>query len=227
MLNVVVEESYMPPNKKEKPIFAPEDMSKQMTKEEADREINAFLKRLEEDLKNTPKALIEIGANRVVDFIKGNLSWAEMFNIPKEMIRDMVEYGYLQFQAGRYQDAERFFKVLTVLDWNNSYYHSMMGSILQRQKRYGEAIAEYSEAIKLNSNDIISVTNRGEIYMQHKLFDDAIADFDKAAALDPKKENKWANRARLLKLQIGQIKEQTKPKEKGKDKDKKTKGKKK
>jgi len=189
-------------SKKAKPKFPVDDLSQSMTKEEADKEIGKFLTHLEEEFKNTPKELIEVGSQRVVDFLKGNLSWAEMFNIPKKMIREMVEYGYLQFQAGRYQDAERFFKMLTIMDWKNSYYHSMMGSILQRQKRFGEAVAEYSEAVKLNPNDIVSLANRGEIYMQHKLLDDAISDFDKAASLDPKKENKWANRTRVLKAQI-------------------------
>lgn len=190
----------MPPKKeKEKPMIA------DMPKAEAEKEAAAFLKRLEEEFKDTPKELVDMGAGRVLDFIKGNLTWAEMFNIPKKMVRDMVEYGYLQFQSGRYEDAERFFKMLTVMDWKNSYYHSMMGSILQRQKRFGEAVAEYSEAINLNPNDIVSLANRGEIYMQHKVFSDAVTDFDKAISLDPKKENKWANRARLLKAQIEQI----------------------
>jgi len=188
--------------KKAKPKFETDDLSKVMSKEEANKELEKFLKRLEEEFKNTPKELIEIGSRRVIDFLKGDISWAEMFGIPKKTIHDMVEYGYLQFQAGRYEDAERFFKMLTIMDWKNSYFHSMMGSILQRQKRFGEAVAEYSEAIKLNPNDVVSLTNRGEIYMQHKLLDDAVADFDKATLLDPKKENKWANRARVLKAQI-------------------------
>ncbi|MBI2092958.1 MAG: tetratricopeptide repeat protein [Deltaproteobacteria bacterium] len=213
----------MPP-KKDKPMFDTDDLSKTMSREEADKELNGFLKRLEDEFKNTPKELIEVGAERVIDFIKGNITWADMFNLPKKTMREMVEYGYLQFQSGRYQEAERFFKVLTVLDWQNSYYHSMMGSILKAQKRFGEAIAEYSEAIKLNPNDTVSFVNRGEIYMQHKLFDDAVADFDKAIALDPKKESKWANRARVLKNQIEQIIKAKPPvKEKGGTKAKKAK----
>lgn len=194
----------MPP-KKTKPMFVPDDLSKPMSREEATRELGDFLNRLEKEYKDTPKELIEIGGGRVIDFLKGNITWADMFNIPKRMIRDMVEYGYLQFQTGRYEEAERFYKMLTIMDWNNSYYHSMMGSILQKQKRYGEAVAEYSEAVKLNPRDVVSLTNRGEIYMLHKLFNDAVADFDAAAVLDPKKENKWANRARVLKSQIEQI----------------------
>ncbi len=189
-----------------------DDPMKNMSKEDAKTELEKFFKRIEEDLKNTPKELMEVGSERVIDFIKGNITWSEMFNIPKKVVKDMVEYGYLQFQSGRYEEAERFFKMLTVMDWNNSYYHSMMGSILQRQKRYGEAVAEYSEAIKLNPNDIVSLTNRGEIYILHKVFDKAIADFEKAASLDPKKEDKWANRARALRVKIEQIKKVTAPK---------------
>lgn len=180
-----------------------DDLSKTMSPEEASKELEKFFKRIEE---SAPKELKEIGSKRVVDFIKGDISWTEMFNLPKQLVRDMVEYGYLQFQTGRYEEAERFFKMLTIMDWNNSYYHSMMGSILQRQKRFGEAIAEYSEAIKLNPGDFVSLTNRGEIYMQHKLFDEALADFEASIALDPKKENKWSNRARVLKAQIENIK---------------------
>jgi len=190
------------PSKKEKTVFLPDDPGKTMSKEEATKELERFFKRLEED---TPKELREIGADRVKEFIEGEVSWSDMFNLPKQMVRDMVEYGYLQFQTGRYEEAERFFKMLTIMDWNNSYYHSMMGSILQRQKRFGEAIAEYAEAVKLNPTDVVSLTNRGEIYLQHKIFGDAAADFDKAIALDPKKENKWANRARVLKAKIEQV----------------------
>lgn len=216
------------PSKKEKPIFVPDESPKALSKEEADKELGSFLKRLEDDLKTTPQELLDVGNHKVIDFIKGNISWADMFNIPKKLVRDMVEYGYLQFQAGRYEEAERFFKMLTIMDWNNSYYHSMMGSILQRQKRFGEAVAEYSEAVKLNGRDIVSLTNRGEIYMLHKLFEDAVGDFQKAISFDPKKENKWANRARVMLMQIDQIKKKIEEVEKIKAKAKtKEKGKKK
>ncbi len=189
-----------------------DDPMKNMSKEDAKTELEKFFKRIEEDFKDTPKELMEVGSERVIDFIKSDITWSEMFNIPKKVVKDMVEYGYLQFQTGRYEEAERFFKMLTVMDWKNSYYHSMMGSILQRQKRYGEAVAEYSEAIKLNPNDMVSLTNRGEVYMLHKVFDKAIKDFETAAGLDPKKEDKWANRARALRVKIEQIKRVTAPK---------------
>lgn len=186
-----------------------------MSPEEADREMEAFFAKLKEELKDVPESVIKSGADRFISFLKGELSWAEIFNLPPDMIKKMIEYGYMQFQAARYEEAERFFKVLTILDWNNSYYHSMMGSILQRQKRYGEAMAEYTVAIELNPNDIVSLTNRGEIYLQHNKLDEAEADFLKAVSLDETKENKWANRARVLLLKIKAARERRKKGSKG------------
>lgn len=183
---------------------------KKMTREEADAELDEFFKKLEEELKDIPQDEIEKGSRKVVDFLEGKVSWAELFNFTPRMLYQMAEFGYTQFKVGRYKDAERIFKVLTVLDWNNHYYHSMMGTVLQRQKRYGEAIAEYTQAIDLYPQDIVSYTNRGEIFMQHKLFSEAEADFNKAINLDPNDENKWAGRARML------IKELDKKRKKGK-----------
>lgn len=144
------------------------------------------------------EAEIERGAKKIQNYLNGKIGWAELFNFTPEMLFQMAEFGFTQFQAGRYSDAERVFKVLTVLDWNNAYYHSVMGSILQRQKRYGEAIAEYSQAIDLDPNDIASLTNRGEIFLHHGLMEDAESDLMKAAKLDPEENDRFAGRARIL-----------------------------
>ena len=185
----------------------PPEEDVRMTREEADAEMERFFAALEERTKDVPKEEIERGAKKVKDFIDGKIGWAELFNFTPEMLFQMAEYGFMQFKQGRYEDAERIFKVLTVLDWNNAYYHSVMGSILQRQKRYGEAIAEYTQAIELDPNDIVSYTNRGEIFMQHGLAEDAEADFAKAVELDPSGESKFANRARMLAGQLGRTRE--------------------
>lgn len=170
--------------------------------EEADRRMKQFFKELEEYCKDIPQEEIKAGAERMMEFIKGKLSWAELFDLSDDLLFQMAEYGLTQFNTGRYEEAERVFKVLTVLDWENAYYHSVMGSILQRQKRYGEAIAEYNQALELVPEDITSLTNRGEIYMQHGLIDEAKADFNKAIEQDPESEDKWANRARMLMMEI-------------------------
>lgn len=187
-----------------------------ITRAEADQEMERFFGELQEQLKDVPQDVIAIGAQRVVDFLKGELSWAEIFNIPPQVQQRIAEFGYMQFQAGRYADAERFFKVLTILSPQNSYYYSMMGSILHRQKRDGEAIVHYGQAIELNPNDIVSLTNRGELFFKHGWLSDAVQDFERAIALDPKKDNKWGNQARVLKARIEQVRARRKPAEKPK-----------
>lgn len=173
-----------------------------MDQEEAEEQMQHFFKTLEDQYKDVPEAEIGRGVKKIQDFLDGKMNWAELFSFTPDMLFQMAEYGFSQFKMGRYSDAERVFKVLTVLDWNNPYYHSVMGSILQRQKRYGEAMAEYSQAIDLDKGDIVSLTNRGEILMQHGLFDEALADLEKAAALDPSEGDKFAARARMLIKQI-------------------------
>ncbi|MFH1652577.1 MAG: tetratricopeptide repeat protein [Pseudomonadota bacterium] len=176
-----------------------------------------FFKELEEASKDIPEEELKKGAEKIRRFISGDVGWAELFDFTPEMLMQMAEFGYLQFKQGRMPDAERIFKVLTVLDWNNYYYHSMMGTILQRQHRYGEAIAEYGQALELFPDDVVSLTNRGEVFMQHGLYKEAKADFETAISLDPKGKDKWSNRARML---LAQLQERVREKEGAKPKPK-------
>lgn len=177
-----------------------------MTKESADAEMKQFFDALEKEYKDVPEAEIERGAKKIKDFIDGKMNWADLFNFTPEMLFQMAEFGFTQFKVGRYADAERVFKILTVLDWTNAYYHSVMGSILQRQKRYGEAIAEYTHAIEFDPADVVSLVNRGEIFLQHGLIKEAEGDFAKAIELDPLGEDKFAGRARMLLKQAEKLK---------------------
>ncbi len=176
-----------------------------MSHEEASAEMERFFASLEEQYRNVPEEEIARGAKKIRDFMDGKMSWAELFNFTPEMLFQMAEFGFTQFKVGRYADAERVFKVLTVLDWNNAYYHSVMGSVLQRQRRYGEAIAEYSQALELDARDLTSLTNRGEICLQHGLITEAREDFEKAITLDPEGNDRFANRSRMLLKQLERL----------------------
>lgn len=176
---------------------------------EETKEMEEWFAKLEEKLESVPKEEIERGAQKIKDFLDGKIGWADVFKFTPEQTFQIAEMGYNHFKLGRYQDAERFFKVLTILDWDNYYYHSMLGSILQRQKRDGEAIVEYSQALESNPNDRVSLTNRGEIFMKHGWLKDAERDFEKAVGLDPSGQDRWAGRAKTL---LGQIKKGKKKK---------------
>jgi tetratricopeptide (TPR) repeat protein len=202
-------------------VFEPEPMSR----EEADRKMEEFFKELEKEFKDVPPEEMKKGAERVLDFIKGKLTWAEIFNIPPQMLKQMAELGYLKYQAGRYDEAERFYKVLTVLDPKNSYFNTMLGFVLRALKRDHEALVQFSEAIKKHPIEVINYTARGEIYLKYGLINEAKVDFEVAATLDPKGEDKWANRARLCLKRIEELerikKEEAEKKAKGEKKKKK------
>lgn len=178
-----------------------------LTQAEAERQMAEFFQQLEEEYKNVPPEEIEAAADKFRRYMNGKISWAELMNLSPGTMLAIADFGYQQFKLGRYPDAERVFKVLTVLDWNNGYYHSMMGAILQRQKRYGEAVASYNEAIESNPYDVMSYTHRGEIYLLHGLLSDAKTDLEKAMSLDATGKNQWAERAKIL---LQQIAKQTK-----------------
>ena len=157
--------------------------------------VNAALQKL------PPEKLAE-AKKEAERLISGDLSWADLANYPPERLLKIAEMGYEQFQLGRFDSAERLFKGLTVIDPENSYYHQMLGATYQRKEQLPEAIVEYSVAVDLNKNDIVSVTNRGEVYYKLGVYELANADFDQAIGLDPKGEDKWANRARMLREQV-------------------------
>lgn len=187
--------------KKEKKNIAKPDLKPAST-EDSDAEIERFFNALEEQYKDIPPEELERGAKKIQSILEGKINWTELFNFTPEMLYQTAEFGFTQFKVGRYADAERVFKVLTIIDRSNAYYHSVLGSILQRQRRYADAITEYTQAIELDPNDIVSHTNRGEIHMRYGLVDEAKADFAKAIELDPKGDDKFANRARILLDQI-------------------------
>lgn len=167
-----------------------------------DADVEQFISKLEDEFKDIPEAIVKEGAQSVLDYLHGQKTLAQMFNITPEMLRFMIEQGYNQFKTGRYEDAERVFKVLTFLDWNNSFFHSVHGSILQKQKKYGPAVASFSEAIKLNPKDVVSLVGRAEIFLIHGHIPYAQHDLDEALKCTDIDEPKWVERAKSMKERI-------------------------
>jgi tetratricopeptide (TPR) repeat protein len=158
--------------------------------------------KLEEALKSVPADKLKAAKQEADKFLKGDLSWLDLTQYTPERLTYIAEMGYHQFHVGQYDSAEKLFKGLTVIDPGNYYYHQMLGATLQRKDKNPEAILEYSIATDLNPQDIVSLTNRGEVYFKLGITELATEDFDKAIALDPKNEDRWANRARMLRDQL-------------------------
>ncbi|QQR79700.1 MAG: hypothetical protein IPJ69_10145 [Deltaproteobacteria bacterium] len=169
---------------------------------EKDQIMELVSKQLEEALKGVPKEKLDAAKKEAEKILEGDLSWADMSQYTPEKLYEIAETGYERFKIGQYDSAEKIFRGLTVLDVNNYYYHQMLGAVFQRKEKWPEALVEYSIAIDINPKDLVSLTNRGEVYLKIGVLDLANQDLEKAIALDTKNEDRWANRARMLKEQI-------------------------
>lgn len=194
-VNLAVKKN-VPPSK---PMAKPQEAATPNTFEEA---LATSIAKLEEALKGLPPAKLAQAQKEANQFLSGDLSWADLSQYTPEILFKTAEAGFNQFNIGQYDSAERVFKGLTVIDPDNYYYHQMLGAVFQRREKNAEAIVEYTVASDLNPKDIVSLTNRGEVYMKLGVPELAMTDFDRAIALDPKTEDKWANRSRVLKEQV-------------------------
>jgi tetratricopeptide (TPR) repeat protein len=138
----------------------------------------------------------------VEDFVEGDLTWAQVQGVPQQLLFDIAEKGYLKFKSNRYKEAEGIFKGLCMLDHKTAYYHTALGAIYQKQENYLDALAEYTVAIEMDSEDVTAYVNRGEVYYLLGLDEEPLQDFEAAIKLDPQGKDPWANRARFLLKQI-------------------------
>jgi len=196
--------------------LSPEELKKEQEKEEKEKAENPELwKKNNEWLSKFAVALENITPEKeeevrklVERFLNGEITWAELQAVPPQLLFQMAEFGYMQFQRGKLKEAETIFKGLSVLDHKRSYYHSILGAIYQRMDKLVDALAEYTVALEMDPKNIACYVNRGEIYYKFGYIDEPLEDFAKAIALDPQSKDPWANRARFLKNMLLQESQQ-------------------
>ena len=91
--------------------------------------------------------------------------------------------------------------VITLAAYSNpydAYFHTVLGSIYQKQENIDGALEEYSIAIGLDPANLEAYVNRGELLIRKGNFEYAASDFKNAMQLDPDGQNPSANRARAL-----------------------------
>ncbi len=69
------------------------------------------------------------------------------------------------------------------------------GKDVLKAKQYDQALASFSEAIKLDPKSAAAYNNRGIVYCEKGDFDQAIADFSKVIEIDPNHGKAYNNRA--------------------------------
>ena len=80
------------------------------------------------------------------------------------------------------------------------------GTAYYSKKEYDRAIADYNQALLLNSKDAEFFYNRGSAYNDKKEYDRAIADFNQALLLTPKDADFFSNRGFAYELKGDKLK---------------------
>lgn len=140
--------------------------------------------------------------NDLEQFVEGDVTWAEIQKIPRQMLFDLAERGYLKFKSGRLKEAEGLFRFLSTIDHKTAYYFTALGAIYQKQDNYLDALASYTVALELDPEDTAALVNRGEIYYLVGYVKEPLQDFESAIRLDAAGNDPWANRARFLKKRL-------------------------
>jgi Flp pilus assembly protein TadD len=136
--------------------------------------------------------------DRVEKFIMGELTLGQLYGISIEEAYSMAELGYTMLEQGRLKDAQGVFQGLVIGNPYDAYFHTVLGSIYQKQENIDGAVEEYSIAIGLDPANMEAYVNRGELLMRKGNFQQAAGDFKNALDLDPDGRSPSANRARAL-----------------------------
>jgi Flp pilus assembly protein TadD len=108
-------------------------------------------------------------------------------------------------EQGNLTDANELLSGLSVIDPENAYIHSCLGSLYMRLEQRDLAAGEFLFALSLNPNDIAATTNLAELYFETKELKEAEKYLKQAILLDPTKQNAFGNRARALNELLKQV----------------------
>ena len=139
-----------------------------------------------------------ITSEKLEQWIKGEITWAQVEGITMDQAYAFAELGYQLFEQGRYEDAQQIFEGLVIANPYDGYFHSVLGSIYARKDMHEEAVVEYTIALELDDEDLQSYVNRAELLLQHGEFEFAMEDLKEAIQLDPESEDPAGIRARAL-----------------------------
>lgn len=108
-------------------------------------------------------------------------------------------------EQGKLDDAQTILEGMVLIDPQNAYLHTCLGSVYMQKGIKDGARAEYAYALKLDPNDIAANTYLGELAIEQGDLDTAAGYLEKAVAQDPEANDPFANRARTLAMLVAAV----------------------
>ena len=115
------------------------------------------------------------------------------------LINQMFQQAIGLHQKGMLIEAQRIYEQILKLQPKNFNVLDLLATISAQNKRFEEAVDLWSKAIKCNSNDAATFSNRGLALHELKKFEAAIASYDQAIKIKPDFVQAYYNRGNTLK----------------------------
>lgn len=135
-------------------------------------------------------------------FIEGDINASDLMGFSREELYMIAQRGYDLLQEGKLTKARSVFEGLVFLDPYDPYFHTVLGSVQQKQESFDSAVQCYSVGIKLQPWNINALANRGEILFNQGRLTDALSDFQKVLYYDPEDSNPSTLRTKALLIAI-------------------------
>jgi len=101
----------------------------------------------------------------------------------------------IEFDSNRYSTPPQFVRRPVTIRANHNEIRVLHeGRMVVRPNLYPDAIADFTEAIRLEPNNAKYLNNRGRAFFELKQYDRAIADHDAALRIDPRFAVSYFNR---------------------------------
>ncbi len=142
-------------------------------------------------------------------------TFKEALQMDEQKIMALALYARDLADKGQMDEAQTILEGLVVLDPQNPYLHTVLGTLYFHKDLKDAAKVELLYALKLDPEDTAALAYLGEIYLHEGNLEEALKMFEKAVSLDPEGKDPFANRARALSAIVATLAKEVE--EKGED----------
>ena len=147
----------------------------------------------------------KISQEKIEEFLKGEITLAEMQGISQVQAYLMADMGYNCYKQGKLDQAEMIFNGLAALNHKDFYFHSVLGMIYAAKDEHKKAIDSLNTALELNEADISSFAARAEAFLKIGEFQKALKDMSVVLENKDKENIDLQHRVSVLAESVSEI----------------------
>ena len=132
------------------------------------------------------------------EVIDGKTTFAQLMGLTRSEAYGIAYVAYRWFEHGQNERAKKMLDALIVANPRDAYFHALLGGIYGREGDEDKALAEYTQAIKLDPGNLTARVNRADLLLRRGTLASALDDLVAATKLDPRGKTPLGKRALAL-----------------------------